>query len=247
MKHPDFIIGGATVSGIRGLMTVLDQHPQIFIPRRKEHRFFVQGGQLQRNLETFQTPFEDAVHTDYKERIPADRVLHGEPEYDPARANEGCPNAKIIFTLRNPVERAHAQFLNALSNKKESVRSFEHAIEAELSGLRTPETTGRCWLYMNQYQKHLEHWLSFYPKEHICILIYEEWTDPASGNLKMVEDFLGLKPKSLVMGANLKEKPPKKNDSLDPAIKKQLEELFEVDKSYITKLLGREIPSWKTS
>lgn len=247
MKHPDFIIGGATVSGIRNLLIVLDNHPQIFIPRRKEHRFFVQGGQLNRNLETFQAPFEDAVHTDYKERIPSDRVLHGEPEYDPARAYDGCPHSKIIFTLRNPVERAHAQFLNALSDKKESVRSFENAIEAELSGLRTPDTTGRCWLYMNQYQKHFEHWLSFYSKEQICILIYEEWTDPASGSLKAVEDLLGLKPKSLVMGPNLKEKPPKKNLPLDPAVRKKLEELLEVDKGYIEKLVGREIPSWKTA
>ena len=255
MKQPDFIIGGATRSGISALLHILDHHPQVFIPHRREHQFFLQSDVSQKSIESCKTAFEDAANLNNMTQIPKTRVLHGEKEFDPERAAQGCPNAKIIFTLRNPVERAYVQFYHALSEKKETVRTFEHAMEAELSGLRSPETTGRCWIYKNQYQTHLDHWLSFYPRENILVLIYEEWTDRANSNLTPLEDFLGLENGSLLENPekgfdpkekidSLREEYPKKYPALSEATKEQLEDIFSVDKTYISNLLGREIPTW---
>lgn len=244
MKRPDFIIGGATRSGLGSLVSTLDRHPQIFVPRRKEHRFFMQGAFLESLPEPVKDGFDDVADTTSQERVPEGRVLHGEQEFDPVRAHQGCPNAKVIFMLRNPVERAYIQFWHAFSEKKETVRSFENAIEAEISGLRSPETTGRCWLYKNQYQKHLEHWLSFYPKEHILILIYEEWVDKVGATLGPVEEFLGLKPKSLVVTGNMREAEPRKTGKFSRDTRDALEEMFGVDKEYVANLLGREIKAW---
>ena len=259
MKQPDFIIGGATRSGIHALTQILDHHPQIFIPQRKEHQFFHQEKILRPALETFKTQFEDAVHTEYKTLIPEDRILHGEQEYDPERAHAGCPFAKIIFTLRDPVERAYTQFHHALQAKKESVKTFEHAIEAELSGMRSPETTGQCWLYKNQYHMHIEHWLAYYPREKIHILIYEEWADPSHHALRSLEMFLGLAQNSLSLTPDnndsfddperfLNIKGPRLNNipPLSDATREKIEDILSVDKTYISNLLGREIPNWKS-
>lgn len=204
----------------------------------------MQGAFLDSLPEPVKEGFEDATNIDFKARIPEGRILHGEQEFDPERAHQGCPNAKIIFTLRDPVERAYAQFMHTVSERKETVRSFENAIEAEMSGLRSPETTGRCWLYKNQYQKHLEHWVSFYPKENILVLIYEEWIETAGGTLSPVEEFLGLKPKSLVLISAMKEAEPKKKGALNPHTRAQLEEILKVDKNFVRNFLGRDIPAW---
>lgn len=255
MKKPNFIIGGATRSGITGLLHIIDHHPQIFIPHRKEHRFFLQSELPEVGLESCKHAFEDAVNVEYKARIPKDRVLQGEKEFNPERAHQVCPNAKIIFSLRNPVERAYVQFYHALEDKKETVRTFEHAMEAELSGLRSPDTTGKCWIYKNQIQTHIEHWLSFYKRENILLMIYEEWTDPANNGLKPLEEFLGLEVGSILEDEDnefdakqsligIKEQSPKKMPILSEVTKEQLEEIFSVDKTYIQNLLGREIPSW---
>ncbi len=236
-------------------MHILDHHPQIFIPHRKEHRFFLQNDLTHPTLETCKTAFEDAANLNNTPQLPKTRVLHGEKEFDPERAAAGCPNAKVIFTLRNPVERAYVQFYHALSEKRETVRTFEHAMEAELAGLRSPDTTGRCWIFKNQYQTHLDHWLSFFPRENILILIYEEWTDRSGGDLSSLEDFLGLEIDSLLEDhkdgfdpkekiQNLREEYPKKYPALSEATKEQLEDVFSVDKTYISNLLGREIKSW---
>ncbi|PCJ97032.1 MAG: hypothetical protein COA45_10450 [Zetaproteobacteria bacterium] len=255
MKQPDFIIGGATRSGITALSQILEHHPQIFIPQRKEHQFFHQKNLLDPTPSTCRIQFEDAVNVEYKTQIPKDRVLHGEHEYDPTRAYSGCPHAKIIFTLRDPVERAYAQFNHALAEKKETVKTFDHAIELELSSLRSPDTTGQCWIYKNQYQTHLEHWFSSYSQDQVLILIYEEWTNPAQKGLRPLETFLGLQQDSLSLeeaesfdpqGRFLSEKNSKikKYAPLSSSTRAQLEEIFSIDKTYISNLLGREIKPW---
>ncbi|PCJ01968.1 MAG: hypothetical protein COB14_02860 [Alphaproteobacteria bacterium] len=255
MKQPDFIIGGATRSGVTALSQILEHHPQIFIPQRKEHQFFHQKNLLSATPATCRIQFEDAANIEYKAQIPESRILHGEHEYDPTRAYAGCPYAKVIFTLRDPVERAYAQFHHALAEKKESVKTFEHAIESELSSLRSPDTTGRCWIYKNQYQTHLEHWFSSYPKDKILILIYEEWTDPSQKGLRPLEDFLGLQTDSLSLepiegydesgtflshsDSKIKKYPP-----LSQTTREELEDIFAIDKTYISNLLERKIKAW---
>lgn len=225
-------------------MAALDHHPQIFVAQRKEHRFFVQGAFLNSAPDDVKEGFDDANLVDGN-LLPEGRILRGEQEFDPERAHQGCPNAKVVFILRNPVDRAHAQFLHAFSEKKETVRSFENAMEAELSGLRSPDTTGRCWLYKNQYHRHLEHWFSFYSKKNVKILIYEEWLDAVGKTLEPLESFFGLKPKSLMIISSLSDPEPRKKRVMSDFTREQLEEVFRADKNYVSNLLGRDIPAWK--
>ncbi len=254
MKRPDFILAGATRSGLDTLSRVLDNHPQVYIPSRKEHCFFHQGKILQLALESCKTDFKNAVNGTIGNQIAQDRVLHGEAEFDPARAREGAPMAKVIFTLRDPVERAYAQFLHAQEGKKDKAKNFLQAVEAELSGARSPDTTGKCWIYKNQYQTHIEHWLSFFPKERVLILIYEEWSDPNfyKSHLTALDEFLGLNPSDSIVNYCHEvfaegdiEPPPKKYPPLNPAIREQLDDILALDKTYIANFLGRDIPSWK--
>ncbi len=205
-------------------------------------------------IESCKTIFEDAVHTEYQNRIPSDRVLHIENEFDPAHAHHGCPGAKVIFTLRNPIIRAYEQFHHALAEKKETVKTFEHAMDSELSNLRSPDTTGRCWIYKNQYQTHIEHWLSFFPRKKIFIMVYEEWTSPSKQGLKELEKFLGFQSNSLSQDAYkemmqetglIVEEPPPKSPPLSDATKELLEEIFELDKNFVSNYIGRNIPKWK--
>lgn len=256
MKQPDFIIGGSTRSGVTALSQILENHPQIFIPQRKEHKFFHKQGLLVSKPSTCKTQFEDATNIEYQDHIPANRILHGEHEYNPTRAYSGCPYAKVIFTLRNPVERAYSQFLHALSEKKETVKTFEHAIESELSNLRSPDTTGKCWIYKNQYQTHLENWFASYPKDKVLILIYEEWTNTTQKGLRPIEEFLGLQNDSLTLddvdeayskNAFLSGPPnkAKKHHSLSEETRDKLEEILSIDKTYISNLLNRNIKAWE--
>lgn len=247
MKRPDFIIAGATRSGVNPLTQLLGNHSQISFAESPQVSFLKQNPLPDAILDTCRFDFEEVARiqtTSY--RLPEGKVIYGEKGFDPKQAHEGAPNAKIIFTLRDPISRAYAQFHHALDERKETVKIFEHAMEAELTGLRSPDTTGRCWLFKNQYQRHIEEWLKYYPKKKIFIMIYEEWTAMGDTSIPELESFLGLHPKSLSIDPNEKiiESLPKKYPALSDSTREELNDIFYLDKKFIADFIGRDIFSW---
>ena len=238
-------------------MNILCAHPQIHMPQRGEPRIFDPRRELKRVRRPLHDIFEDISGANFNHQIPPTRTLYGEQEYDANRAFEGAPYAKVIFTLRNPVMRAFMQFHNAKALGRENARSFEIAIEAELTGARTPENSTMCWIYKNQYQKHLESWLSLFPKDKVKIMICEEWSVGLNHGIHLLDKFLGLEAQSLSLenafGAKGRDNAvyfekllPKVIDypAMSEKIQGQLEDLFTVDINFVENLLGRKILSW---
>lgn len=253
MRKPDFIIGGATRSGSGKLQTILSAHPRILMLEQPDEKFFT----------------HDMSHAD-KERIilPSSQtqqdILRGEWEVNPARVKKYCPDAKIIFTLRNPVTRAYSQYWKARIEGKEKTPTFEEALDEEISGKRKPETTGKCWIYKNQYQLHLDEWFSMFKREQVLILIMEEWIDFPEGGLAPLEDFLHLDKYSLRGLSETLPREPRKTGLLQKLIpvshdakmgakpplsnvaRKALEDIFAPDKLYVASILDRyEIEVWR--
>ena len=256
-REPDFIIAGATLGGSRALINVLNAHPQINMPQSVEERYFNPVKPVKRVLRPLHEAFEDVAIFRHNNQLPPRRILFGEREFDPMRAVEGAPHTKVIFTLRNPVMRTFMQYHNAKAQGRETARTFEQAIEAELSGTRTPDNSKNCWIYKNQYQKHLEQWVSIYPKQKIMILICEEWSAGLHRGFGQLELFLGLKEGSLslesVFGAKGKEYTnfydkllPKIIDypPLSEKTQAQLEDILGTDMNYVENFIGRKILSW---
>lgn len=256
MKRPDFIIGGSTRSGANTLLHILGNHPQIFIPHLKAHRFFLQDGLTKDLITSCRQDFLEAARiTPLTQKFRKNAVLFGEKQYDLELAAQACPNAKIIFTLRDPAERANRLFHWARASKRERVRRFDKAVEEELMGKRAPDNSDLCWLYKNQYETHIKKWVSHFPRKNMLFLVYEEWTDPKGDGLKPLENFLGLKQDSLVEQYNetfnakewinvLRDRKPPKYKPLSPRLKTQLEDIFAPDKAYISTLLNRDVPLW---
>ncbi len=255
MKRPDFIIGGATRSGVNTLLHILDNHPQVFIPHLKTHRYFLQGSLTKNLTTTCRQDFALAASPEQSAKQLKNAVLFGEKQYNMALAAQACPNAKIVFTLRNPAERANRLFYWARANKRERARTFDAAVEEELTGGRSPDKSDLCWLYKNQYELHIKKWVSNFPRKNMLFLIYEEWTDPSGEGLKPLEEFLGLKTDSLVNQYSenfnakewinvLRDRKPPKYKPLSAQLRNQLEDVFAPDKAYISRLLNRDIPAW---
>lgn len=105
---PHFIIIGAMKSGTTTLYRYLDAHPDISMSRDKEPDFFIAEKNWSRGLDW------------YAHQFTAGAFLRGEasPNYTkgrdftgvPARMAAICPNAKLVYIVRDPVERAVSQF-----------------------------------------------------------------------------------------------------------------------------------------
>lgn len=202
------------------------------------------------------------VHSQQNVNTPHPEKLHGEWEDLADKVEKHSPKSKIIFTLRNPVTRAHSQYWKSVREGKEKAPTFEEALDQEISGKRTPENSSRCWIYKSQYQIHLDEWFSRFPKDQILILVMEEWIDFPDAGLAPLERFLGLEKYSLRDYPIRKKKESKPsvlgriapllgadkgvvNPPMSDIAREELEKIFAVDKLYVANALDRyQIEAW---
>src|ERR1041385_6888829 len=116
---PNLLIIGAAKSGTTSLHTYLNEHPQIFMARRKEPSFFLlwdnperialheREGRAEVNffstLERYAALFVDGK--EHKIRGESSTAYLANPECA-AKIKQLIPDVKIIAILRNPVSRA---------------------------------------------------------------------------------------------------------------------------------------------
>ncbi|CAA9224589.1 MAG: hypothetical protein AVDCRST_MAG93-603 [uncultured Chloroflexia bacterium] len=102
-----------------------------------------------------------------------------------AHAYELVPEARIIFMMRNPIERAWSQAIMRLTNKGHAVdetaeEQFHRRFGRRASRLRT------------DYVRTLENWSSSYPKEHIFVGFLEDISLHPDELLRTLYAFLGV-------------------------------------------------------
>ncbi len=192
----DFLGIGAAKSGTTWLADMLRQHPQIFLPEKKELDYFSQFTKGEQNS-NFGKPV--SWYASFFKRAGEDQ-LKGEisPSYlsDDVAATkilEHNPQVKLIAILRNPIDRAYSHYFFHLENCLiDANSSFEEAIQAKPPILTRGE-------YVGQLKKYTD----LFPKEHIQVIIYDDLKTDPKGVLEEVERFLGV---SLFIPKNIDEK-----------------------------------------
>lgn len=190
---PNFLIIGAAKSGTTALHTYLQQHPQIYMTPSKETNFFAFEGQeidfkgpgdeaLKEfsitNLDTYQQQFKNVTNElAIGEACPL-YLYHAEAA---KRIKNHIPNARLIIILRNPIERAYANFLHLIRDGREPVTDFSQALENETR--RINENWEWFWHYIQvgYYGEQIKNYTQLFSPEQIKIYLYEDLkSDPLS-------------------------------------------------------------------
>lgn len=171
-----FFIVGAQRSGTTYLYQLLDEHPQVEMakPRRPEPKFFLSDRAEEVDLDYYvQTYFQPD----------AEPLLRGEKstsyiEYPDAarRILRWFPTAKIIFLLRNPVERALSNYRFSVANGLET-RPAKEAILAQTSLAFDSEhisVSPYAYLERSCYLDYIRTYENIVPKSQMIVLIAEE-------------------------------------------------------------------------
>jgi len=130
---PDFVIVGAQRAGTTSLYKYLTEHPDVGRVRlgKGVHYFDTNA---ERSMAWYRSHFPlDPSKIPFRKR-PA-HVGEGAPYYMfhpecPQRIDEALPGVKVIAILRDPVERAHSQWVHESARGFESL-PFEDALRAE--------------------------------------------------------------------------------------------------------------------
>ncbi len=176
-KLPDFIGIGAMRCGTTWLTDQLRAHPEIYVPEHyKEIHFF--DRYFEKGIDWYLANFSaKAAHQQAGEFTP----YYIRDEQALKRMAETCPDAKLIVSLRNPVERAFSHYI-FLKNRHDITTSFYETLFDERFDLL------RTGLYGSQ----LQNCLRYYPREKIHVVLFEEIKSVPEKVMTELYDFLGV-------------------------------------------------------
>ncbi|WP_239804598.1 sulfotransferase family protein [Croceicoccus hydrothermalis] len=204
-QFPSFLIVGAAKSGTTVFHQWLSQQAAIFTPPVKEPHFFCFEGRNAATIGTHVDPHYAAAmtfeQTDY-ERLFADAQDHqltGEASpgylYFPgvARAiRKRNPDAKIVFLLRNPVERAYSQFMHHVRDGYEPLRDFTDALCVEGDRIARGYWWGYHYRAGGMYARRIREYLDVFPRENLKFILFDDLVRRPESVLRETLEFLGV-------------------------------------------------------
>ena len=181
---PTFLICGAQKAGTTALYSALQRHPDVCMSRPKETEFF--SWRFDRGWEWFGTKFahyngEAAIGEASTRTMPTPQA--------PERICERLPKARLIFVLRDPVERAHSAFwfyvstgiLPAGTDFSTFIRNEGHPLRHEI-------------IQYGQYEKHLRRFKNYFNEDQLLVLPYADLRENATSLVHAVNEFIGVAP-----------------------------------------------------
>lgn len=172
MHLPNLYIAGAMKSGTTSLHHLLCSHPEIFAPeRQKEIHFFDVEETFDKGLSWLASYYEGADGFRYR--------LQTSPMYlfidkVPERIAEATPNAKLLFIVRNPVDRAYSHYWHEVAHGCET-NTFEQALLIEDERIEKDFFHYRHFSYKarGRYCEQLLRFYSRFPEDRIHIIQFE--------------------------------------------------------------------------
>ena len=203
----DFLVVGAARSGTTTLFEILSKHPGIFIPQRKECRYFSctlgefagpgpqYANNVIRSLEEYQGLFKKAKPGQLCGDISPDYLYYYQNAV-PKILNEINAQIPIIIVLRNPIDRAYSNYLLHVRGGRE-ILSFEDALKTEDE--RRAANWAWGWFYVRGglYAEQVKAYTDKF--ERVLVLLFEE--DIITGRAtKKILNFINLDSFPEVMG-----------------------------------------------
>ncbi len=188
-----FIGVGAQKSGTTTLHDLLKQHYEIDLPALKETKFFCQDDKFRRGLKYYLSYFNIENSNDVtRGEIDPDYMYH---DHAAERIyNTLGSDIKLIFLLRNPVDRAYSHYL---MNRKRYIEdnSFAEALRLENERLNKGEYNRVHFGYTARgyYSKQIQRFLRYFPADHLLILIFENFIKQKEKYLHEILQFIGVK------------------------------------------------------
>lgn len=204
MTLPNFLLIGAAKAGTSSIHNYLKQHPDIFLSPTKEPRFFafdaretkqdrpwdhLWADRLVVTIDAYERLFDDVSG---ERAIGESSTIYLASQHAASRIKHHVPNAKLIASLRNPIDRAYSHYQMCRDLGLEPLGTFEEAISAEESrstpGLIQPWNYLRRGLYFHQLRGYLEH----LDRDQLKIVLFEDLNRDPDDMLADFCSFLGV-------------------------------------------------------
>ncbi len=207
MPLPNFLCVGAQKAGTTTLHDILIQHPEIYLPEIKETKFFQDNSKYKKGLDYYEKEFFEKWNGEKAIGEIDPEYMYF--EYVPERIYKHLgKDTKLIFMLRNPVDRAYSHYWMSYRRGYET-ETFEKAIELEQKRIKIDEFHKNHFSYIDRgfYAKQIKRYLNFFPKENMFFIIFEtEFLKNRIETVKFLLKFLEVNA-DVTLDLNIKSNP----------------------------------------
>jgi Sulfotransferase domain len=247
-RQPDFVIVGATKSATTWLQRNLQQHSAVFMPGAETHYFSRNFEQGPAWYGAFFKPA--AAHQIVGEKS---NSYLDHPEV-PRRLRAVLPDVRLIVQLRNPIERA-------LADCRSHFRRGAAAADVD----RNPGVGGADADRLHAgglYYRHLSRFLELFPREQLCVTLYDDLDREPASVLNRIRAHIGLATTNVggsaplagpvqPVGSTARRGASRaavgrraRYPELSDALRARLRAYYEADVQALSDLLGRDLTSW---
>ncbi len=191
MTFPTFLIIGTMKGGTTSLHRYLRQHPEVFMPERKELNFFLDeyaGPPIdppeERNWSRGLTWYERQFAGAERERAVGEASANYSryPTYPGVaeRIAAVAPNVKIVYLVRNPIDRVFSHYLHDVANGREKCP------------LHIAVRRDDRYLAPSRYATQVEHYLRVFSSGQLLLLKTDDLLARRAETVHRVLEFIGV-------------------------------------------------------
>ncbi len=232
---PDFLGIGAQKAGTTWLHENLRCHPELYLPDAKELHYF--DWSFHRSLRFYAGQFRDGADRVKGEITPGYSILS---RTRIALIRDLMPDLRLLFLMRNPIDRAWSQALMNLVSRAN--RRREDVSDDEF---RDHFRSARS-LRRGDYLTTIDNWLAHFPQEQLLVGFYEDLSDRPRGLLTDVFRHLRVStnvdwtrfPYNRVVFKGIQ-------GPLPPHLRVELVDMYQDDLRRLYKRFGQRVRAWQ--
>ncbi len=180
---PNFMIIGAARSGTTSLYLYLEQHPEIYFSDVKELNFFSNEKYWKKGLKWYESRFKPKkrniscigeASTSYTRAPLTQNTARRIYEYN--------PNMKLIYLVRDPIDRLISHYLHRIQAGQE-IRDFNEIIE---------NIKNETFAWQGLYHYQLQQYTHYFDREQIFVCSMDQLKSDPEFVIKNIFRFLGL-------------------------------------------------------
>lgn len=175
---PTFLVIGAPKSGTTAVYDYLQSHPEICLAACRDPDYFCQArgvvdggapdglafsGNYRRGLAWYTSLFQPAVGQKAIGELSRAYLVAREA---PGLIQALLPECRLVFLLRDPVARLYSHYWQE--------RKIGWNLPEFAEMVREGHPRFRHYWDTSAYQRHLEHYLQFFPRSQIAVLLFED-------------------------------------------------------------------------
>ncbi len=196
MVLPNFLVGGVSAGGSSYMAEALKQHPDIYMaPLRPEPHYFYKSWEFAKPLAYYESTYFSKVASQKAIGEMSSSYLFG-GKLVAERIRSCLPDVKIVFSLRNPIERTFANYRYTVLSGLEEL-DFDQALRREPERVKAQagvwaEIQPHNYTGRGFYGRQLSEFLHVFPREQLLVLKSEQVGKEPQAAFQKVFRFLGV-------------------------------------------------------